>query len=67
MGDRPFELSDPLEMECFFKHHFFARAKQMDYPVAATPTQRADTLLQMLGENAMAVEMRESQASRGAG
>lgn len=55
-GDRPFELSDPLEMECFFKHHFFARAKQMDYPVAATPTQRADTLLQMLGENAMAVE-----------
>jgi CRISPR-associated endonuclease/helicase Cas3 len=54
-GDRPFELSDPQQMECFFKHHFFARANQMDYPIAATPTQRADTLLQMLGENGMAV------------
>jgi CRISPR-associated endonuclease/helicase Cas3 len=55
-GDRPFELSDPKLMEQFFKYHFFDRAKQMDYPIAATPTQRADTLLQMLGENGMAVE-----------
>jgi hypothetical protein len=32
--------------------HFFARKDQMDYPVKA---QRDDTLLQMLGENGMAV------------
>jgi CRISPR-associated endonuclease/helicase Cas3 len=50
-GDRPFPLSDPLLMERFFGHHFFARKDQMDYPVKA---QRDDTLLQMLGENGMA-------------
>jgi CRISPR-associated endonuclease/helicase Cas3 len=55
-GDRPFELSDPQEMERFFKHHFFARAKQMDYPVEAPLVPRDDTLLRMLGENSMAVE-----------
>jgi CRISPR-associated endonuclease/helicase Cas3 len=51
-GDAPFPLSDPLQMERFFGHHFFARKDQMDYPVKA---QRDDTLLQMLGENGMAV------------
>ena len=51
-GDAPFPLSDPLQMERFFDHHFFARKDQMDYPVKA---QRDDTLLQMLGENGMAV------------
>jgi CRISPR-associated endonuclease/helicase Cas3 len=51
-GDVPFPLSDPLQMERFFGHHFFARREQMDYPVKA---QRDDTLLQMLGENGMAV------------
>jgi CRISPR-associated endonuclease/helicase Cas3 len=51
-GDAPFPLSDPLQMERFFGHHFFARRDQMDYPVKA---QRDDTLLQMLGENGMAV------------
>jgi CRISPR-associated endonuclease/helicase Cas3 len=51
-GDAPFPLSDPLQMERFFQHHFFARKDQMDYPVKA---QRDDTLLQMLGENGMAV------------
>jgi CRISPR-associated endonuclease/helicase Cas3 len=55
-GDRPFELSDPREMERFFKHHFFARAKQMDYPVKPPDVPRDDTLLRMLGENSMAVE-----------
>ena len=55
-GDRPFELSDPQLMQQFFKHHFFARANQMDYPVKAPPAQRDDTLLQMLGENGMAVD-----------
>jgi CRISPR-associated endonuclease/helicase Cas3 len=54
-GNQPFELSDPREMERFFKHHFFARANQMDYPVQASIAQRNDTLLQMLGENGMAV------------
>jgi CRISPR-associated endonuclease/helicase Cas3 len=51
-GDRPFELSDPRQMELFFEHHFFARKDQMDYPVKG---QRDDTLLRMLGENGMAV------------
>ncbi len=51
-GDAPFPLSDPLQMERFFRHHFFARKGQMDYPVKA---QRDDTLLQMFGENGMAV------------
>jgi CRISPR-associated endonuclease/helicase Cas3 len=51
-GDKPFPLSDPLQMERFFEHHFFARKDQMDYPVRA---ERDDTLLQMLGENSMAV------------
>ena len=51
-GDAPFPLSDPLQMERFFGHHFFARRDQMDYPVKA---QRDDTLLQMLGGNGMAV------------
>jgi CRISPR-associated endonuclease/helicase Cas3 len=51
-GEIPFPLSDPLQMERFFAHHFFARKDQMDYPVK---TQRDDTLLQMLGENGMAV------------
>jgi CRISPR-associated endonuclease/helicase Cas3 len=55
-GNQPFELSDPREMERFFKHHFFARANQMDYPVKASISQRDDTLLRMLGENGMAVD-----------
>jgi CRISPR-associated endonuclease/helicase Cas3 len=52
-GDKPFELSDPEQMQQFFKHHFFARKEQMDYPVK---TQRDDTLLRMLGENFLAVD-----------
>jgi CRISPR-associated endonuclease/helicase Cas3 len=52
-GDKPFELHDPDQMQQFFKHHFFARKEQMDYPVKA---QREDTLLRMLGENYLAVE-----------
>ena len=55
-GDQPFDLSNPQEMERFFKHHFFARAKQMDYPVKAPLVPRDDTLLRMLGENSLAVE-----------
>jgi CRISPR-associated endonuclease/helicase Cas3 len=51
-GDAPFPLSDPLQMDRFFGHHFFARRDQMDYPVKAL---RDDTLLQMLGGNGMAV------------
>jgi CRISPR-associated endonuclease/helicase Cas3 len=55
-GERPFELSDPKQMEQFFKYHFFTRANQMDYPVKAPPAERDDTLLRMLGENGMAVD-----------
>jgi CRISPR-associated endonuclease/helicase Cas3 len=51
-GDAPFPLSDPLQMERFFSHHFFARRDQMDYPVKA---ERDDTLLRMLGDNGLAV------------
>jgi CRISPR-associated endonuclease/helicase Cas3 len=54
-GERPFELSDPRQMEQFFKYHFFARANLMDYPVEPPIALRDDTLLQMLGENSMAV------------
>jgi CRISPR-associated endonuclease/helicase Cas3 len=54
-GERPFELSDPRQMEQFFKYHFFARANLMDYPVGSPLALRDDTLLQMLGENSMAV------------
>ena len=53
---RPFELSDPRQMESFFTHHFFARANQMEYPVKAPSVPREDTLLRMLGENGMAVD-----------
>lgn len=54
--DAPFPLSDPEQMHQFFTHHFFARKKQMDYPVTL---QREDTLLRMLGENGMAIEYAE--------
>jgi CRISPR-associated endonuclease/helicase Cas3 len=60
-GDNPFPLSDPLPMERFFGHHFFARKEQMDYPVKA---ERDDTLLQMLGENGMAVADSALRGSR---
>jgi len=51
--NKPFPLSDPEQMKQFFKHHFFERRDQMDYPIKG---QRDDTLLQMLGENSMAVD-----------
>jgi len=56
-GNEPFPLSDPRQMKQFFSRHFFARKKEMDYPVKADgPGTRDDTLLQMLGENGMAVD-----------
>jgi CRISPR-associated endonuclease/helicase Cas3 len=63
-GDRPFELSDPEQMQLFFKHHFFARKDRMDYPVKG---QRDDTLLQMLGENSMAVHDARLQGTKRSG
>jgi CRISPR-associated endonuclease/helicase Cas3 len=59
-GNRSFELSDPKQMEQFFKYHFFARANEMDYPVKSPPAPRDDTLLRMLGENGMAVDYAKS-------
>jgi len=53
--DLLFPLSDPGEMRRFFRYHFFARKNQMDYPVNVADG-RDDTLLQMLGENGMAVD-----------
>lgn len=60
-GNRSFELSDPKQMEQFFKYHFFARGNQMDYPVKSPPAPRDDTLLRMLGENGMAVDYAKSE------
>jgi CRISPR-associated endonuclease/helicase Cas3 len=54
-SDIPFDLSDPRQMETFFKYHFFDRRKLMDYPVKHPPAERDDTLLRMLGRNGMAV------------
>jgi len=55
-GDKPFDVSDPEQMRQFFQHHFFARKDQMDFPLKSPPAERNDTLLQMLGENGMAVD-----------
>lgn len=52
-GEKPFPLSDPEQMRTFFERHFFAGKHQMDYPIKG---DRDDTLLQMLGENGMAVD-----------
>jgi CRISPR-associated endonuclease/helicase Cas3 len=54
----PFPLSDPAKMKQFYRHYFFERKSEMDYPVKI-PNMRDDTLLRMLGENYIAVEYAE--------
>lgn len=54
-GDAPFDLTDPQQMNTFFKYYFFNRAALMDYKVKHPPAERDDTLMRMLGRNGMAV------------
>jgi CRISPR-associated endonuclease/helicase Cas3 len=42
-------------IEHYFRYYFFARRMEMDYPVNADLAERDDTLLNMLGENKLAV------------
>ena len=49
------DLLSPSVMAKYFQYYFFDRAKEMDYPVAASEVGRNDTLLNMLAENSLAV------------
>lgn len=49
------DLLSPSVMVKYFQYYFFDRAKEMDYPVAASEVGRNDTLLNMLAENSLAV------------
>lgn len=49
------DLLSPSVMVKYFQYYFFDRAKEMDYPVAASEAGRNDTLLNMLAENSLAV------------
>jgi CRISPR-associated endonuclease/helicase Cas3 len=53
--DRTVDLSNPKLIELYFSYYFFARRKEMDYPVGPDKAQRNDTLLNMLAENKLAV------------
>ena len=50
------DLLSPSVMAKYFQYYFFDRAKEMDYPVAASEVGRNDTLLNMLAENSLAVK-----------
>jgi CRISPR-associated endonuclease/helicase Cas3 len=50
------DLSDPATIERYFRYYFFDRRKEMDYAVGPERAERDDTLLNMLGENALAVK-----------
>ncbi len=47
------DLSDPELVERYFEYYFYSRAKEMAYPVPADKAGRDDTLLNMLGLNAL--------------
>lgn len=49
------DLENPELVRRYFQYYFFNRAKEMDYPVSSSRVERDDTLLNMLGENMMAV------------
>ena len=49
------DLLSPAVMAKYFQYYFFDRAKEMDYPIAASEAGRNDTLLNMLAENSLAV------------
>jgi CRISPR-associated endonuclease/helicase Cas3 len=54
-GERIVDLQDPEIIRQYFQYYFFSRAREMDYPVDSRTAERDDTLLNMLGENTMAV------------
>lgn len=49
-------LIGPKAIERYFEYFFFARHKEMDYPVSAQTVGRDDTLLNLLSSNSLAVE-----------
>jgi CRISPR-associated endonuclease/helicase Cas3 len=49
-------LIGPKAIERYFEYFFFARHKEMDYPVSAQTVGRDDTLLNLLSINSLAVE-----------
>lgn len=53
--DRTVDLWNPRLTEDYFHYYFFDRRDEMDYPVKADQAQRDDNLLNMLGENKLAV------------
>jgi CRISPR-associated endonuclease/helicase Cas3 len=49
-------LIGPKAIERYFEYFFFARHKEMDYPLSAQTVGRDDTLLNLLSINSLAVE-----------
>jgi CRISPR-associated endonuclease/helicase Cas3 len=45
------DLIGPKAMEWFYKNYFYARSKDMDYPVPASKLGHDDSILNLLGEN----------------
>jgi CRISPR-associated endonuclease/helicase Cas3 len=54
-GGQIIDLQNPEIIRRYFQYYFFSRAREMDYPVDSRRVERDDTLLNMLGENMMAV------------
>ena len=52
---RKVDLSDTKIIEQYFRYYFFDRKNEMDYRVGAEEAERDDNLLNMLGENRLAV------------
>lgn len=52
----PLDFSGPDLIERYFEYYFFDRRLEMSYPVSAEKVGRQDTLLNMLGENRLAVQ-----------
>lgn len=48
------DLSDPAVVEQYFEYYFYSQARDMPYPVPASRAGQTDTLLNMLGLNALA-------------
>jgi CRISPR-associated endonuclease/helicase Cas3 len=52
----PADLTDPENIERYFRYYFFDRRGEMDYAVGPERAERDDTLLNMLAENSLAVK-----------
>jgi CRISPR-associated endonuclease/helicase Cas3 len=52
---REIDLSDTKIIEQYFRYYFFDRKSEMSYRVTTKQAERDDTLLNMLGENQLAV------------